>query len=62
MVNLNLKNLRKVKVNEQLQLELLKQPEYRGRYNNEVCSRYDVLGNDPSAEQVDEETAENCWP
>ena len=61
MMNLKLKNLRKDKVKEQLELELLNQPEYWDRYNIEVRSRYDVLGNDPSGEQVDEETAENSW-
>ena len=57
-MNLKLKNLRKVKVKEQLELELLKQPEYRDKYNIEIRNRYYVLGNDPSGEQVDEETAE----
>ena len=42
-------------------MELLKQPEYRGRYKTELPNSYDVLGNDPSSEQVDEETAENGW-
>ena len=56
MMNLKFKKLRKVK--EQLELELLKQPEYRDRYNIEVCNRYDVLGNDPSGEQVDEQVSE----
>ena len=59
MMNLKLKTLRKVKVKEQLELKLLNQPEYWGRYNVEVRNRYDVLGNDPSCEPVDEETAEN---
>jgi len=59
MMNLKLKNLRKFKVKEQLELELLKQPEYRVKYNIDVHNRYDVLGNDPSSEQVNEESAEN---
>ena len=61
MINLKLRNLRNVKVKEQLELELLKQPVERERYNIEVHSRYDVLGNDLGSEQVGEETAENNW-
>ena len=61
MTNLKLKSLRKVKVKEQLELELLKQPEYRDRYNIEARNKYDVLGNDPNGEQVEEATAENSW-
>ena len=39
IINLKLRNLRKVKVKEQLELELLRQPEYRDRYNIEVRNR-----------------------
>ena len=60
-MSLKLKNLRKVKVKEQLELELLQQPEYRDKYNTGVRNRCGVLGNVPSGEQVDEETAENSW-
>ena len=60
-MNLKLKNLSKAKVKEQLELELLKQPEYKDKCNIEVRIRYDVLGNEPCGEQVDEESAENSW-
>ena len=53
--------MRKVKAKEQLGLVLLKQPEYRDRYKIEIRNRYGVLGNDPSGEQVDEESAKNSW-
>ena len=52
-MNLKLKNVRKVKAKEQLELELLKQPEYRDKRNIEIRNRYDVIGNDPCGEQVD---------
>ena len=48
MMNLKLKNLRIVKVKEQLKLELLEQPAYRDRYDIEARNKYDVLGSDPS--------------
>ena len=39
--NLKWKILRKAKVREQLDLELLKRPEHRDKYNIEDCNRYD---------------------
>ena len=51
--------MKKTKAREQLDLDLLKQQEYKDRYNIEVRNKYEFLNTEEILQQPEQEFIEN---
>ena len=60
-MKVKLKQMKKTKAKEQLDLYLLKQQEYKDRYNIEVRNKYESLNTEETPQQPEPEFIENKW-
>ena len=58
-MKVKLKQMRKTKPREQIDLDLLKQQEYKDRYNIEVRNEYELLNTEETPQQPEPEFIEN---
>ena len=60
-MKVKLKQMKKTKAREHLDLDLLKQQEYKDRYNIEVKNKYEFLNTEETPQQAEPEFLENKW-
>ena len=60
-MKVKLKQMKKTKAREQIDLDLLKQQEYKDRYNIEVRNKYELLNTEETPQQPEPEFIENKW-
>ena len=53
--------MKKTKAREQIDLDLLKQQEYKDRYNIEVRNKYELLNTEETPQQPEPEFIVNKW-
>ena len=53
--------MKRTKAREQIDLDLLKQQEYKDRYNIKVRNKYEVLNTEETPQQPEPEFIENEW-
>ena len=60
-MKVKLKQMKKTKAREQIDLDLLKQQDYKDRYNIEVRNKYELLNTEETLQQPELEFIENKW-
>ena len=60
-MKVKLKQMKKTKAREQIDLDLLKQQEYKDRYNIVVRIKYELLNTKETPQQPEPEFIENKW-
>ena len=60
-MRIKLKQMKKTKTRKQIDLVLLKQQDYKDRYNIEMRNKYEFLNTEKTPQQSEPEFIENKW-